>query len=249
MLLTYNEELNISRALRQLEWAPRILVVDSFSTDRTIDIAQSFPQVELVQRRFDSFAEQCNFGLTQAGTEWVLSLDADYVCTRELIQEIAGLPSRPVENGFSVRFRYCIGGRPLRASLYPPRVVLYRADRARYINDGHAHRVRVDGPVGKLSCFIDHDDRKPLTAWLQAQERYAIQEASKLRTARPSELSRVDRLRLRKWIVPMLVPIYCLVVKGLLWEGPAGWRYTLERTYAELLLSLKLTEPRFSDET
>ena len=71
------------------------------------------------------------------------------------------------------------------------------------------------------------------------------QEAFKLRTALPSRLNRIDRLRLRKWIVPMLVPIYCLLVKGLLWEGSAGWHYTIQRAYAELLLSLKLAESQF----
>ena len=178
LVLTYNEERNIYRVLQRLDWAARIVVVDSFSTDRTVEIVQSFPQVELLQRRFESFADQCNFGLTQVRTEWVLSLDADYVCTPDLIREIARLPHATAESGFSARFRYCIGGRPLRRSLYPPRVVLYRADRARYVNDGHAHRVRIDGPIGKLSSFIHHDDRKPLNAWLQARRLCGVRRPS-----------------------------------------------------------------------
>lgn len=247
LIRTFNEEPNLRRVLQQLAWAKRIVIVDTFSTDRTLAIARSYPQVELLQRRFDSFAEQCNFGLAQVQTEWVLSLDADYVCSPELVAEVAALPAHPAENGFAARFRYCVGGRPLRASLYPPRTVLYRREHARYWNDGHTQRVKISGRIGELSHPIDHDDRKPLSAWLRAQERYAGDEAAKLRRTPPGELGRVDRLRRRTWIAPALAPAYCLLAKGLLWEGPAGWYYTLQRTYAELLLSLKLAEQRFSD--
>ena len=242
LILTFNEDPNLERVLRRLEWADRIVVVDSFSTDATLAIARSFRQVDLVQRQFDTFADQCNFGLTHVRTEWVLSLDADYVCPDALFGEIAALPSQPAENGYAAPFRYCMGGRPLRASLYPPRTVLYRRAEAHYRNDGHAHRVQVPGPIGRLSQRIDHDDRKPLSAWLRAQERYASEEAAKLRRSAAGELGRADRLRRRIWLAPLLAPAYCLLVKGLLWEGPAGWYYTLQRTYAEMLLSLKLAE-------
>jgi glycosyltransferase involved in cell wall biosynthesis len=247
LILTFNEEPNLQRVLQQLVWAERIVIVDSFSMDGTLAIARSYPQVEVLQRPFDSFADQCNFGLAHVQTEWVLSLDADYVCNRELFAEVAALPAHPAENGFAVRFRYCVAGRPLRASLYPPRTVLYRREHARYRNDGHAHRVEISGGIGKLSHPIDHDDRKPLTAWLRAQERYASEEAVKLRRTPPGELGRADRLRRRVWLAPALAPIYCLLAKGLLWEGPAGWYYTLQRTYAEVLLSLELAEQRLSD--
>src|SRR5580765_6230815 len=91
MVLTFNEAPNIVRTLEKLTWARQILVVDSFSTDETVQLAQRLPQVQVVQRRFDSFADQCNFGLNQIRSKWVLSLDADYVLSDALIEELGAL--------------------------------------------------------------------------------------------------------------------------------------------------------------
>ena len=63
LILTYDERENLARTLEAVAWAPRVLIVDSFSTDETLEIAASFPNVQIVQRAFDSFAAQCNFGL------------------------------------------------------------------------------------------------------------------------------------------------------------------------------------------
>ena len=91
IVLTWNEEENIRRCLEALEWVPRILVVDSFSSDQTPQIAKSFPNVELTQREFDSFAGQCNHALQLVATEWILSLDADYVVTDALRRALMAL--------------------------------------------------------------------------------------------------------------------------------------------------------------
>ena len=105
MILTLNEEANIGRTLAKLTWARRILVIDSGSTDRTLEIVRQHPQAVVIRRDFDSAAAQCNFGLTHIDSEWVLSLDADYVLSDELISEIGSL--RPADNirGFWARFR------------------------------------------------------------------------------------------------------------------------------------------------
>ena len=245
LILTYNEEANIGRVLERLTWAPRILVVDSFSTDATLDIVRSFPQVDVVQRPFDSFADQCNFGLSQIDTEWVLSLDADYVCTEAFVQALQGLPPDPPFNGFAASFSYCIYGRSLRGTLYPDRVVLYRRSHARYGQDGHAHRVHIDGPIGKLAGRILHDDRKPLSSWFAAQQRYAGEEAAKLLQTPTHQLGLADRLRLRM-LGPALAPLYTLFAKGVVLDGAAGWFYALQRTYAEIALALRLYEARRS---
>ena len=78
LVLTFNEAPNIERTLEAVKWAQRILVVDSGSTDATLDIVARYPQARVVTRPFDTFANQCNFGLSQISSEWVLSLDADF---------------------------------------------------------------------------------------------------------------------------------------------------------------------------
>ena len=89
LVLTYNEQDNIRRNLEALVWVPKVIIVDSFSNDGTLEIVRSFPNVQVVQRVFDTHANQWNAGLDRIDTEWTLTLDADYVLTAELQEEIS----------------------------------------------------------------------------------------------------------------------------------------------------------------
>jgi glycosyltransferase involved in cell wall biosynthesis len=244
LIITHNEEANLARVLNRLEWARQVLIVDSFSSDGTLAISARYPNVRVIQRAFDTFADQCNFGLSEIASEWVLSLDADYVCGDGLAAELAALMERSTVAGYAATFRYCVNGKPLRGSLYPPRTVLHRQGRAVYIQEGHAHRLVVDGAVGELHTMLDHDDRKTLDRWIHAQQRYARDEVCRLTMASTGQLRTVDRIRRTGWLAPLVMPAYCLIVKGLILDGTAGLNYTLQRTYAELLLALMLGDRR-----
>jgi len=246
LILTYNEAPNIRRTLDRLRWAHRIVVVDSFSTDETVEIVNGFCNTDLIQRCFDSFARQCNFGLEQIRSPWVLSLDADYVVSDELLKEMEDLRADDAASGYSVQFRYCVQGAPLGASLYPPRAVLFRKHGARYVDDGHGHHVVLSGETKMLSGWIDHDDRKSLARWLNEQSRYAIAETRKLLETPSSDLNFADRVRLWMLPAPFLVFFYTLLVKGLILDGWPGWYYVFQRTLAEILLSLRLIETKLT---
>jgi len=246
MILTFNEAPNIGRVLQKLAWADEVLIVDSFSDDETAAIARARPGARILQRRFDTFANQCNYGLEHVRTEWVLSLDADYFLSDELLQEITALAPSETTIGYRANFKYCIYGRHLRASLYPPRTVLYRKSRARYRDEGHGHRVEIEGNVQELSGVISHDDHKPLDRWFSEQLKYAAREAEHLERTPAQALNRVDRLRRWVFAAPVAVFLYTLIFRGLLLDGWRGWFYAFQRTVAELLLSLKLLERRFN---
>lgn len=242
LILTFNEASNIDRTLKRLTWAKTIVVIDSYSTDQTLENLQSYPQVQIFQRMFDSFASQCNYGLAQIKSEWVLSLDADYILSDELIDELKALPKEAQVDSYIVRFKYCVFSQPLRGTLYPPRKVLYRRDKAVYKEDGHAHRVYVDGKTSMLSSYIYHDDHKPLDRWLKAQSKYMVIESKKLLETPVSELSFGDRIRRQKILAPFAILIYCLIINRGILDGWAGWYYTFQRTLAEILLSIRLIE-------
>jgi glycosyltransferase involved in cell wall biosynthesis len=241
LILTFNEKENIARSIAPLSWAKEILIVDSGSTDGTLEIARAaHPTVRIVTRDFDSFAGQCNFGLAQIETDWVLSMDADYVLTPELIREIEAIHESKEIAGYSAEFRYCIFGHPLRSSLYPARTVLYQRTLAKYRDEGHGHRANLMGGVGRLSGKILHDDRKPFTRWLGEQDRYAILEARHLLAQPITMLNFQDRLRRKIFLSPAAMFIYLLCIRGLIFDGWPGWFYVFQRTVAELLLSLRL---------
>ena len=111
----YNQEENIGRTLDRLNWASDIVVVDSFSADKTVAIARSSPQVRLFQRSFDSHAQQWNFGfkILASRRSGSSALDADYVLSDELIDELTRLRPEADISGFLAAFRYCVLGKPL----------------------------------------------------------------------------------------------------------------------------------------
>jgi glycosyltransferase involved in cell wall biosynthesis len=247
LILTHNEEANIGRTLDHLGWVDSILVIDSGSSDATLSILAAQPLVRVLHRPFDSFADQCNFGLEQISTPWVLSLDADYLIPPSLAAEIQRVIRNPATTGvagFAIPFRYCIAGRPLRSGMLPPRVSLYRRGAGRYRNDGHGHRIVLSGPVHRLRQPIFHDDRKPLQRWLASQRNYLAIEADKLHSTPSRQLSLADRLRKHTPLSPFAALLFCLLWKGGLLEGWRGWVYAQQRMYAELLLNLMLQEKR-----
>ena len=249
LIITFNEEPNIGRTLEAVKWASQILVVDSGSTDATISIAKQYPQVVILQRPFDTFAKQCNYGLAEIKTDWVLSLDADYQLSADLVAELERLvPSNEIA-GYRASFVYSIFGRPLRATLYPARTVLYRRNGANYCDEGHGHRVAILGPVQNLQSKIRHDDRKPIALWFASQQKYAAGEAEYLLSASREKLGRNDSIRLLAWPAPIFVFGYTLLVKGCLFDGWAGWYYVLQRTLAEIMIALAIIDRRLRGAT
>jgi glycosyltransferase involved in cell wall biosynthesis len=244
LILTYNERENIERTIRALAWIERVLVIDSFSTDETCALATRHPHVTILQRKFDTHTQQWNFGLDQVCTPWVLSLDADYVLTPELVEEIKRLEPPDDVSGYSASFRYFIFGHELRTSLYPPRTVLFRRDRSHYEDDGHTQLLRTTGIVLSLRGKIDLDDRKPLSRWLQSQDAYFKIEARHLMATPNERLNRQDRLRKKIFFAPWMIFVYLLIGRGLILDGWAGWYYVFQRTIAETLLSLRLLTER-----
>jgi glycosyltransferase involved in cell wall biosynthesis len=244
LVLTYNEGPNIGRTLARLNWARDVVIVDSFSEDDTLELAAAHPQARVFQRRFDSHQGQWTFGLRETGisSEWVLALDADYLLTDELIEELKAMEPADETEGYRARFIYCVNGRPLRASAYPPVSVLYRRARAAYVQDGHTQRVVLAGEVKDLKSPILHDDRKPLGRWVQSQTRYMNLESEKIRGTPFGQLGVADRVRKLRVIAPFAMFFYCLILKGALFSGRAGVYYSLQRMFAELLLSLCLIE-------
>jgi glycosyltransferase involved in cell wall biosynthesis len=243
VVLTRDEAPNIGRCLEKLRWVSRVVLVDSFSKDETVAIAREFPNVEVVQREFDEHAKQWTSGVERATTEWVLALDADYMITDELAEEIRGLNDDGVASAHEADFIYCIHGRPLRGTLYTPTKILFRRSRARYVQEGHTQRLQVDGRVGRLTGKVRHDDRKPLSRWFRNQLAYAALEADHLRAMMPDQRALSDRLRLGL-LMPLVVPFYCLVVQRGILDGWSGIYYALQRTLAEILIALDLLDGR-----
>ncbi|MEA5503157.1 glycosyltransferase family 2 protein [Halotia wernerae UHCC 0503] len=242
LILTYNEAPNINRTLQKLAWAKQIIIIDSYSTDETLELLASYSQLKVFKRKFDTHPTQWNYGLKQVSSEWVFSLDADYVVSDELIAELKTLPQDATVDGYFARFKYCVFGKPLRGTILPPRQVLFRKDKSIYIDDGHTQLLEVKGKSATLSGYIYHDDRKSLSRWFWAQDRYIVIEAKKILETPVNELSLSDRIRKQKILAPLSILIYCLILKGGILDGWHGWYYAFQRVLVEILLAIRLIE-------
>ena len=244
LILTYNEAPNIGRTLDALIDFPEVVILDSGSTDETREISARYPNVRVTTRRFDCHCAQWQHGLTACGIKkkWILALDADYQLTPELVDEISKLSPLNALGGYQISFKYCVFGKPLTSTLYPPVIALYKSSNVHYIQEGHTQKVVVTGEVGCLINKIAHDDRKSLSRWLASQASYAVLEANLLRSHAWSELKLQDKIRRLKFIAPWLVPLYCLTVGRGFLDGRAGLFYAMQRAVAESILALQLLE-------
>lgn len=243
VILTFNEAPNIGRTLTALSWAADIVVVDSGSTDGTLDILARHANVRMFHRRFDTHADQWRFAIEETGiaSDWIFRLDADYLMTPDLAFEIAALSADAPYDAYRIAFDYAVCGRRLRRSLYPARPILFRRGRVAVFDKGHTEGWTVMGPVQELHGLMIHDDRKSMRHWVEAQARYMSRELPYLYANRRGLK---NRLRLLPPIMPIAVFLYCLFGKGLILNGAAGLLYSLQRLLAETALSLMLLEDR-----
>ncbi|WP_121809997.1 glycosyltransferase family 2 protein [Mucilaginibacter kameinonensis] len=242
LILTKNEEPNLKRVLDRLTWLQRVVILDSFSTDATLDIANSYPNVEVFQRKFDTHGNQWNYGLSLLKSKWALTLDADYVLTPEFIQETQNIIANPQNEAYETTFRFLVFGKKLSGDNTTPRPVLFDINKCIYYDDGHTQRLKINGSTGMYKSYILHDDRKSLSRWLSNQDGYAIKESKKLVNESTSGMPLSGRIRKTKVFAPFLVFFHCLFVKRLIFNGWAGWHYTLQRTMVEILLAIRLIE-------
>lgn len=172
---TLNEEHNIEAAIGSVQFADEIIVVDSFSTDRTIEIARKFDCI-IVEHPFENYSAQKNFALGLATHDWVLMLDADERISDALRDEMGAiLDSGPADVAFYVRRRNFFMGCEIRFSGWQNDKVirLFRKSKNRYNNKPVHEGVESDGSTGILENELTHYTYKNLDNYIGKLNHYA----------------------------------------------------------------------------
>ena len=160
LLITYNEEDNIKRFIEDASYADEIIVVDSFSTDKTVEIIQSFPQVKLYQKEFVNFTDQKNFAITKASHEWITFFDADEHIPFALREEIIQVINQPnTLDAYYVGRKFYFQDKVLNYSgmQNDKAIRLLKKSKCRYKDNRLVHElIDCKGTVGKLSNKLDH---------------------------------------------------------------------------------------------
>jgi glycosyltransferase involved in cell wall biosynthesis len=263
LILTFNEELNLERCLNSLKWCNDIVVLDSHSTDKTIQIAEKF-QSRVVSRKFDGYASQRNFGLNEIEYKhpWILMVDADEVIDDALATEIqkACSSSEDETSLYRVKRKDFLMGKWLRRSSGYPTWFgrLIRKGRVwveREINEEY----HTDGKVGYLQGHLLHYPfSKGFHAWLDKHNRYSSMEAQGivLQKAEPltfggfySKDPAMRRKALKSLLYrlparPLLVFVALYVLRLGCLDGRAGLTFCLLRTFYEYMIDCKVKEMR-----
>jgi glycosyltransferase involved in cell wall biosynthesis len=176
VIIAFNEEKNIRRCLEALAWAGEIVVVDSGSTDATVEIAREFTG-RVIDHPFEGYVRQKNFALAQAAQEWVLSVDADEVVTPELLARIREVWPREREryDGFTVNRLSRFSGKWIRhCGWYPDRKLrLFRRSRGRWEGEELHERVRLEGRTMDLNADLLHYTYESLSENIEKIQRYS----------------------------------------------------------------------------
>jgi len=191
IVLTFNEEQNIRSCLNSLrDLAADIYIVDSYSTDKTLEIAKQYTD-KIYQHPFKNQAEQFNWALDNlpVKTEWIMRLDADERVTKELASEINNkLSDMPVEiNGLYIKRRVYFMGRWIRHGGYYPAWLLriFRRGKAKceqkYMDE---HIVVSHGKTANLSYDIIDDNQKGLSFWIDKHNNFASREMAEIINSR-----------------------------------------------------------------
>lgn len=267
LVLTKDEEINIVECLKTLTWSDDIVVLDSFSTDRTCEWSTLFPNVRVIQRKFDNWSRHSNWALENIPfkNNWVYYSDADERVTDELRDEILAVASDGATPhvAFRVRYKNMFMNRWLRhGGIYPVWIIrLFKPDMIRYEErEVNAHPI-MKGSLGDLrEHFIHYSFNKGLLPWFKKHNSYSTMEANeavkivrgatigeKIRIARTGETPGVRRRALKdlSFFIPLrgfarFLHMY-FVKLGML-DGRAGLHYAAMISMYEYWIELKMRE-------
>lgn len=255
VILTFNEENNLPQCLASISWCDDVWVVDSFSTDRTVAIAQAHG-AKVVQRKFDNFGDQRNFAIDTCAFKyaWVFDLDADERFTDDLRAECEEAARLDRHSAYWVANKMMLWNKWIKhASGFPVyQMRFHKLGEVRFVAHGHGQRESgAARGVGFLEeAYVHHNFSKGLCQWFERHAKYAADEAREaLRTAdgapreRPSAQAGplARRRMLKRWAErlpcrPFLKFMFFYVWKRGFLDGSAGLTYCLMQAYYEFMI-------------
>ncbi len=233
-----NEEKNIEGAIGSLAFADEIIVIDSFSTDKTISICKKH-DVTVIQREFDDFSSQKNYAIDQASFDWIFVLDADERIPYELSQEIAEILKDPNDFvAFNIfRTFYFKGHKVKYGGWQTDKVIrLFRKDKCKYDGKLVHERINYDGKTSLMKNRMEHYSYRSQEQYEGKLEFYASLQAKEL-LQQQKKVTLLHRI-----IKPVFRFLVLYFVRFGFLDGKKG--FTLARIHAKGVLQryLKLEE-------
>ncbi len=235
VVITKDEEKNIRRCLESLRFAGEIIVVDDYSSDRTVDICKEFGAL-VYSRKFDNFSKQKNFAVTKSNNKWVLLIDADEVISDELAASICYI-ERPSVDAFYINRANFIYGDFSNYSNPEYHVRLFKKDKAKYVMPVHEQMV-IDGVTGFISGDILHYSMPDMSEHIKKINFYAAKDAEYMKSTHVTIFNFIWYLFLRN-IIKFMQHFF---IKKAYRDGLRGFIFCINTAFSEFLSYAKIWE-------
>lgn len=263
IILTYNEEENIQNALENIKnWANQVIVLDSFSNDKTLKIIQNY-QVDLYYNEFKNFKDQRTFALrkTKIINDWVLFLDADERLTSELKNEISNIIKSPQYDGYLIKRRFYFMGQWIKyGGYYPSWNLRFFKHKLASVNREINEHIEIDGSVGALKYDMIDENLKNFSYWIDKHNNYSTRESESLLSNEKDTIAKIfgNSIQRKRWIriniwnkllPPLIRPfiyfIYRYFIRFGFLDGKVGFIYHFNHALVyRLFIDIKYIEKK-----
>ena len=185
VVITYNEEKNILDYIKQLDFVDEIIVVDSYSSDKTIELIQHLPSIKVFYRKFDNFSCQKNYAISLTSNDWILFLDADERIDATFRNEIKELLKELKHDAYFVKRNFFVKDKLIKYCGFQNdyAVRLFNKRKCKYAENKYVHEqiiLKNEGSFGKMKTSIDHFSFMNIELFKQKQRLYSKLKAEEL---------------------------------------------------------------------
>ncbi len=263
LIITFNEEENIKRCLESIKWSDDIAIVDSGSTDRTIEICNAYENTSVYFRKFDDYASQRNWLIDNHNfkNDWIFVIDADESLDEGLSQELhdcAKLKKADIY-AYAVRRKNYFLGKYLKHCGYPDFYIIrmFKRGKGKFLLSVN-ERLEVQGRMERLKNYLCHDNNKGLTDFVEKHNRYSSVESEIfIKKAKKNNILNsifsFNKLKNEKLLKNLIIFLPCKGVVTFFYlyilrlgflDGEAGFIYCVMKAFYFFLIEIKMTELR-----
>jgi len=182
LAITLNEASTIKKLIEGVSFADEIIIVDSYSTDDTVAIANEYDNVKVIQREFNNFSDQKNFAISKASNDWIVFFDPDEEITKELVQEIKNTLQNPKSIAYYVKRRLYFMNKKIKYSGFQTDQVirLFNKNYCKYNGQFVHETLSVNGKTAMLKACLPHHTYRSFEEYKQKLNNYNSLQAKML---------------------------------------------------------------------
>ncbi len=238
----YNEEKNIKLTLSRLSNFKNVYLIDSNSSDKTVNIANNFENVSIIRTNLNSYIEKLNFAIKHCKQDYIMILDADYILNEDLINNIDNLNISQDVDGYFCNFYFMINNTIIREKIYPSKVFLFK-NKYQFSEIGHRENLNINSNKLKfVNGEIYHNDKKEFKYWIKSQINIAKKESDYI--LKSKKVNSREFIRKIPFLSIFIALFYFGIIRKVILYFPSGYFFLFQRILYEIILNYYIIKKR-----